>query len=324
MHQVPDSSEEQSDKHVARLAALYALDLIEGRPSERFDRISRIASGALNTPIALITLLDDDEQFFCSAVGTKRTGTSRTDSFCTHAITGAERVMIVADTHDDERFIDNPLVTQSPHIRFYAGVPITAAGQRVGTLCVLDVEPRQMSATQLAVLRDLAALVEQELHHTNVALTDTLTGLANRRAFEAAAQRFVALGRRRSEDVSFIFADVNGLKRVNDSTGHIDGDGLLRRVAQVLEDCTRRSDIAARLGGDEFAVLLYGSSANQAAAIVDKIQHCIESNNRLEPDASPMSVALGVATLRADDDVLSLVARADAAMYEAKRRTQQP
>ena len=305
---------------IDRLAALYSLDLIQGRPSERFDRISRLASRALGAPIALITLLDDEEQFFCSAVGTEKTGTSRADSFCTHAVTGADPVMVVADTHDDDRFIGNPLVTDDPYVRFYAGAPISVAGHRVGTLCVLDIEPRTITADHLETLRDLADIVEQELRHTSEALTDDLTGLANRRAFEAAADRFVALGQRRSEPVSVVYADVNGLKHVNDTSGHVYGDALLRRAAHVLTTSTRRADIVARLSGDEFAVLLYGSGPAEAAAIIDKIEQTIAISNELEPGDTPMSIAFGVATLRDGDDVASLVERADAAMYESKRR----
>ncbi len=317
------SSEEILESGTARLAALYALDLIEGEPSERFDRIARVASRSLDVPIALITLIDDDQQFFCAAVGTDTSGTSRADSFCTHAIAVSDPVMVVPDTHHDQRFIDNALVIGDPGIRFYAGAPISTAGQRIGTLCVIDTEPRQITADDIQTLRDLADMVEQELHHTRMAMTDTLTGLANRRAFDASAERFLALGHRRSEPVSVVFADVNGLKLVNDESGHIHGDALLRRAAAALSANTRTADTVARIGGDEFAVLLYGVGADDAAAIVDNIQHSIALSNELAPAVAPLSVAFGISTSQADDDVTSLVGRADDAMYESKRRMQQ-
>ena len=146
-----------------RLAALRQLALLDSEPEERFDRLARLAAGLLQAPVSLVTLVDHDRQWFKSRVGTLIEETSRDASFCAHAILGDE-AMIVPDALEDERFADNPIVAGPPHVRFYAGCPLTLPdGHALGTLCVLDTRPRQLSAEQRALLRDLADLVEEEL-----------------------------------------------------------------------------------------------------------------------------------------------------------------
>lgn len=271
-------------------------------------------------PIALVTLLDADEQQMCAALGTDVGVVDRADTFCTHTIVEPNDLLVVPDTHDDERFSSNPSVAAGPHIRFYAGVTIHSPdGHKVGSMCVLDTEPRTLSAEDELVLRDLGALVEREILHTSLAMTDSLTGLANHRAFTAACERFLSLGRRRSEPVSIIFADVNGLKAINDRLGHVDGDDLLRRAAAAVSSSTRASDVVARLGGDEFAVVLYDADATEAEAVISKIRHGVASDNEGHPSGVELSIALGSATAEPDDAIAELVARADAAMFRDKQ-----
>ena len=146
-----------------RLQALHALDMLDTPPEERFDRLTRIAQQILQVPIALVSLVDTNRQWFKSRQGLAACETSRDISFCGHSILGTE-VFVVADAAADARFADNPLVTQAPHIRFYAGAPLTLSnGLCVGTLCAIDHQPRDISAGQLAALRDLAQCVSDEL-----------------------------------------------------------------------------------------------------------------------------------------------------------------
>ena len=146
-----------------RLAALRRLGLLDSEPEERFDRLARLAAGLLQAPVSLVSLVDHDCQWFKSRVGTLIEETSRDASFCAHAILGGE-AMVVPDALEDERFADNPIVVGPPHVRFYAGCPLTLPdGHALGTLCVLDTRPRYLSAEQLGLLRDLADLVEEEL-----------------------------------------------------------------------------------------------------------------------------------------------------------------
>jgi GAF domain-containing protein len=146
-----------------RLLALQSLQLLDTPPEERFDRHTRIASRLFDVPIALVSLVDRDRQWFKSRHGLDAPETPRDAAFCAHAILDRE-VLQVSDALQDPRFADNPLVTGSPRVRFYAGAPLSAAdGSRVGTLCLIDQRPRELDEQQLALLRDLADLVEAEL-----------------------------------------------------------------------------------------------------------------------------------------------------------------
>lgn len=153
-----------------RLASLIGLGVLGTRPEERFDRITRLAAGVLDMPIALVSLVDADRQWFKSSYGLDVTQTSRDISFCGHAILG-DAFFIVPDTHADSRFSDNPLVTSGPLLRFYAARPLKSIdGHCVGTLCVMDNKPRMLTPTQLALLEDLGCIAEIELNsHANAA-----------------------------------------------------------------------------------------------------------------------------------------------------------
>ena len=147
-----------------RLAALYALLLLDTPPEQRFDKIVEFAAEEFEVPIALISLLDTYRQWFKAAVGLGQTcQTGRDISFCGHAIMRTE-IMVVEDALLDERFHDNPLVTGAPHIRFYAGAPlILSNGLALGTLCIIDTKPRQLDAMARAILATLRSLVIREL-----------------------------------------------------------------------------------------------------------------------------------------------------------------
>ncbi len=147
-----------------RLAALHALDILDTPPEERFDRVTRLAAALLEMPIAVVSLVDTDRQWFKSAFGLDTKQTSRDTSICGHAILNDD-FFIVADASADTRFADNPFVTGAPYVRFYAGRPLkTMQGNRIGTLCVVDHKPRTLSPDQLALLDDLACIAETELN----------------------------------------------------------------------------------------------------------------------------------------------------------------
>ncbi len=148
-----------------RLEALRALEILDTPAEERFDRITRIAAAAFGAPISTVTLIDEDRQWHKACLGVSGREDDRAVSFCAVAIE-TPRPLIVNDARKDPRFAENPLVTGPPHIRFYAGQPITTVdGFRVGTLCVIDTRPREFSAAETALLRDLARIAEDELNH---------------------------------------------------------------------------------------------------------------------------------------------------------------
>lgn len=147
----------------ARLRFLRSLDILDTPPEESFDRITRVAAELLQVPIALVSLVDAERQWFKSRVGLDVSETSRDVAFCAHAL-HVEHSLVVPDTHEDIRFHDNPVVTGPPFIRFYAGIPLRSPeGFVLGTLCVIDSRPRVVTEKALAALGDLARLLEREL-----------------------------------------------------------------------------------------------------------------------------------------------------------------
>jgi GAF domain-containing protein len=141
-----------------RLASLLRHKLLDTPPEPRFEAITRIAAAATGAPVALISLVDAQRQWFLCKVGLDSDETPREVSFCGHAICGAEP-LIVPDALADSRFADNPLVTGPPHVRAYLGAPLLAGeGHALGTLCVIDHAPRQWSGRDIALVRDLAFL----------------------------------------------------------------------------------------------------------------------------------------------------------------------
>lgn len=146
-----------------RLAALLELRILDTAPEEAFDRITRLASVIVGAPVVLVSLVDGERQWFKSAHGLDATETPRSMAFCAHAILNDE-VMVVPNARDDARFFDNPLVTGAPNVCFYAGAPLSVGdGVRLGTLCAIDTKPREFDETQAEALRDLAAIVVDEL-----------------------------------------------------------------------------------------------------------------------------------------------------------------
>ncbi|WP_415842065.1 GAF domain-containing protein [Paracidovorax anthurii] len=151
------------DNVAERLRALRDLMLLDTSPEERFDRVVRFAAEQLDAPMALVSLVDEQRQWFKSRIGIALEETARDISFCAHAILQPE-VFIVEDARLDHRFAGNPMVTGEAHIRFYAGAPLQApGGERIGTLCVLDTEPRALNGTEIAVLHALQQLINEAI-----------------------------------------------------------------------------------------------------------------------------------------------------------------
>lgn len=170
-----------------RVAALHALEVLDTPPEEKFDRFTRIASRFFDVPIALVSFVDADRQWFKSCYGLDVKETGRDVSFCGHAI-ASDELFVVENALDDPRFCDNPLVVGDPQIRFYAGQPLRSSdGSFVGTFCLIDRKPRSLSDDERGFLVDFARLVQDELNLIN--LTELHRRLLESQAKEKKAQQ---------------------------------------------------------------------------------------------------------------------------------------
>jgi diguanylate cyclase (GGDEF)-like protein len=300
-----------------RLMSLYALHILDTPSENRYDRITRMARRLFDVDICLISLVDTNRQWFKSKVGLDACETERDISFCGHAILHDE-VFVINDAAMDNRFYDNPLVTGAPNVRFYAGYPIKSpTGHRIGTLCIIDSKPRKLSPDEIHTLKDLGAMVEDEIKIASQAAVDDLTRVANRRGFHLFANNTLSVCRRTGTPAELAFFDLDGFKAVNDTYGHAAGDDLLKHFAELLVKCFRDADAIGRLGGDEFVVLLVGSDGNADVAL-----------NRLHAMAADSDceihqlLAWSVGIIRFDPErhstIESLLVEADSDMYDNK------
>ncbi|MDH3645467.1 MAG: sensor domain-containing diguanylate cyclase [Gammaproteobacteria bacterium] len=305
----------------ARVAALESTGTLDSAAEERFDRYTRLSCRMFNVPIALVSLVDRNRQWFKSKQGVDVCETSRDVSFCGHAILGDE-VFIVENALNDDRFCDNPLVTEDPNIRFYAGCPLKSPdGYRLGTLCIIDSEPRQMAEDDLQALRDIAAMVSSELAALRLATIDELTGLSNRRAFNMIADQSLHLCQRNNRNAALLMLDLDGFKQINDQLGHAAGDKALVEFSQLLSSSFRESDVVARLGGDEFCVLLTDTDLEHAWVGVERFRDALNARNDLPSRRYRLMFSAGVIQWDCDRhaNVADLLRDADMLMYERKR-----
>jgi diguanylate cyclase (GGDEF)-like protein len=316
-----------SAKEAARQAILDEYGILDTLSEREYDDIAKLAALICGTPIALISFVDRDRQWFKARVGLASSGSSRGHSFCAQAIQQPDDVMVVPDATSDPRFAENPLVTGFPKIKFYAGAPlVTPDGAALGTICVIDQAPRQLSAAQVEALAMLSRQVvaQLELRRSNAALemanamlaaqslTDGLTCIPNRRAFNRRMAEERQRAHRTGQPLSMLVVDIDHFKEYNDQFGHPAGDEALQLVAQTLDQARRQYDFCARYGGEEFAVILPNTALPAALAVAERLRAEVAK----QCFRRPVTVSIGVAT--AADNAGRLLDAADAALYAAK------
>ncbi len=339
-----------TDNEARRLQRLDSYGILDSVPEPAYDDLLAIATSLCATPMGAVTLVDEQRQWFKARRGVALRETSRDQAFCAHAINHEESLMVVPDTLQDSRFRDHPLVTGTPGIRFYAGEKlISPDGLAMGTLCVLDRRPRQLSRFQREAMAALArqATVLMELRRANKRLhevlvqrdqyeeqlrgyqshletqnaelmtqsrLDPLTGLPNRRALNAALDEGVVLAREQRQSMSVAVIDIDYFKHINDTLGHAIGDRVLVDVARLIRNEMAPHHTASRFGGEEFVVVMPGLPLDQAVAMCERIRAAMLA---LPVDA-PASVSIGVTAYRQGDTAESTFTRADQALYVAK------
>jgi diguanylate cyclase (GGDEF)-like protein len=312
------------DNESARLSALRSYEVLDTTCETAFDNIALLAAQLTGCPMSAVSLIDSERQWFKAKIGLETTETPRAHAFCAYAINEPGKPFIVADASQDARFADNPLVRTNPHIRFYAGVPlVNPQGAALGTLCVIDREPRELSSEHAQTLQCLAdsVMTTLELRRAmivvrDMALADTLTGIPNRPALMTALEQAIARQNRHGTSFILLYLDLDGFKSINDRFGHATGDRVLQEVAAALTACLRTGDVAARLGGDEFAMVLAGDE-HDAIGAAERVRAEIEM--RMQAQGWAVTASVGAASFAAPPDSPdAALAVADKLMYAAK------
>ncbi len=263
-----------------RLETLRGLKLLDSLPEERFDRVTRLAKQVFSTPIALVSLIDADRQWFKSAQGLDVPETPRNISFCGHAILD-DKIMVVNDASKDQRFCDNPLVCNDPSIRFYAGYPLSAPdGSRVGTLCVIDRVAREITSEQTQLLRELGRMVEEELIDADLATTDPITSLSNRNGFLTIAGHLLPMCTRTEKPATLLLFHFQNLQEIDEQHGRSSGDAAATELAHHLLSTFRNSDLVSRISSDFFSVLLAGTNLEGVEHVRRRFNEEIGEYNR--------------------------------------------
>ncbi|MBA6326660.1 sensor domain-containing diguanylate cyclase [Colwellia sp. MB02u-6] len=304
-----------------RLHALRTLKILDTSHEERFDRVTRMAKRMFGVSISLVSIIDEDRQWFKSGQGLDASETPRDISFCGHAI-NQDGLFIVPDTSEDERFFDNPLVTEAPNIRFYAGYPLKLSqGINIGTLCLIDTKPKNLDEEDQQLLKDLGAMIEQEIKSIQLATLDELTLISNRRGFMTMVEYSLKVCRRNQISMSFIFFDLNKFKNINDEYGHHEGDFVLITFAQIMLNSFRDCDLIGRLGGDEFIAMLSDTDKDKADLALERFAIAIDKANEALNKPYKIEYSVGVRDFKHDTDrsIEEMIRDADAAMYEHKK-----
>lgn len=307
------------DDDEGRVRALHRLDLLDSPAEGPFENIVGQIQQTLNVPICAISLIDRNRQWLKARRGVDVCETPRDVSFCAHTIQKDEP-LIVRDAREDPRFRDNPFVTGEPFLRGYAGIPLKIPeGYQIGTLCAIDTQPREFTASEIASLQQFARSVLSEFELRQTAATDHLTKALSRRGWhECATAQFQQSVQDRSP-LSLAILDIDHFKCINDRFGHPAGDQVLVALAEVCTAVIRDDDFFGRLGGEEFAILFPDSGAGIAREIVENLRTLFENVEHILGETVTATISAGISEIGPTDNrIEALVDRADTALDEAK------
>lgn len=333
-----------------RLKELYRYALLDTSPEQTYDDITRIASCLAGTPIALISLVDEKRQWFKSKVGLNVQETPRDQAFCAHAIINPDEALNIEDATVDERFADNPLVTGDPKIRFYFGIPLTTQNHMaLGTLCVIDRQPRHLDDEQkeslAALARQATALLELrrrtiDLHKAitdqmvfmdqllvyqkeleqaharlqDVSAIDIKTRVGNRPAFDKRLTQEVERAQRYHASLSLMLIQIDDYEKLCVREGVEAGEQTLLSIASAL-GIIRPSDFLARFAEDIFAVIVPTTGVDAACSLAERIRRAVA---QITFRYGPVTISIGIATLSKASGQEALIQAAERGLKAAQ------
>lgn len=312
-----------------RLAALQSSGLRDGEHSEVLDRLTALARKLLGVPATFVSMVDRDCDVYLSHDGLPEplATTRRLEglTFC-HLAISSPGPLVIPDTRTHPVYRQVPTV-ESLGVAAYLGIPIRLpSGDVLGSFCAIDVEPHEWTATDVEVLVELAHSAEREISLRSQlalaeceALTDPLTRLPNKRAFQNTLTDLAAAAAADGNELGAILFDLDGFKGINDTFGHAVGDRVLAEVGALIPQILRSADFAARFGGEEFVALLPGVSGHQAGLVAEKLRRSIAAAV-IEP-VEQVTASFGTAVFPHDAaGPAGLIRAADLALYAAKER----
>lgn len=303
-----------------RLRELERLGVLGSRSDVHLERLVELACLTFGVPMAAISLVTADRQWFLASKGLDVSETPRGVAFCAHAIL-AEKVMVVPNALEDQRFASNPLVTSTPQIRFYAGAPLrSASGHNMGTLCVIDRRPMEPTPEQVRQLQLLSELVMRELDLRRQRFLCPITGLPIRQRFLSIAEQEFRRAKQEKRELSLLLFDIDNFRAFNNRWGHHAGDDILADLCKLGRQFLREKDFAGRLGDGEFALLLVDTPPQEALVTAEALRHAastmpgVHSHSDVQLHISGGLTSLGLA----DTAFFNLLQRAEQALHLAK------
>ena len=296
---------------IARLEDLYAMKVIGTDAEERFDRFTRLAATILEVPMAAISLVDADRQWIKSGHGVPLREMPREISFCGHAI-AEPSMLVIPDAREDRRFTANPMVMDEPGIRSYAGAVIHGPhGKPVGTVCVLDMVPREFSDRQLSALEQIARMVEREMQLTqhvgeiqqqvrSLALVDHATGLPNLASFMAEIRRGITDAGGKTPRVLLALLRVHRFEALDAALGGDAAGYLIGRLAERVREKLGEHCVVASVREDNLGVVMPIADRREALNLLDAVVRIADSPFQLGEHLVRLTLSIGASVFPDD------------------------
>jgi len=324
-----------ADDPAERVHALDSYEIIDSAPERAYDDITRLASYLCGTPVALISFFDTGRMWikarYTSGVFSDKALALPSEMGGREALLHEPgNVLHINDIAADSRFAGLGLGQNTSKLRFYASAPLySPSGITLGSLAVLDRRPRTLSPEQMSALETLArqAMELMEMRRTLIGLseanaklgqqnlTDALTGIPNRRAYDQKLSEEFSRARRTSAPLSLLLIDIDNFKDYNDNFGHPAGDTALQAVSRVLMSSLRPYDFLARYGGEEFAIILPATDLADAITVAERVRGLVAGSDFPH---RKLTISLGVSRLDVEAGPRALVQAADNGLYRAK------